>query len=455
MAKPKKINILILGDGRLAPSLLLPLIERANSRSLTDYEVYSAAADPLLPDMPGVISQLGSKGSVPQITRAACLKGHLPLESRLPDIQDLLRLPETQLLVVSLLNVRDGGTAPDAHEGIHLNNWAQILATLLLVRFLSGLPAPQVLLVSGYSRIVEPDGQLLAAAQGLYDIDPFHAWIRSRQIVIPAYGQRMFRIETALGNDLQSVSKKTDNTLEFPTQDVIVCESFGKLLIQAAEMPPLLLPLASCGEELMVSPDAYGDHQRQQQLMRAVMLFADVLGFGLGIKTPARVMADPDARAFLAAVMTWECAPSFFEEKLAGLDATLTAFKRLEGQFFSGLERIIPRLAFEEWLQAVQPLYMRRMEGHKSTRMLTLLFALVFMQLIQTEDAPSGWQGMSVDMEPDQLAYAALGDQELWSGRLDEEESLFDALKEAFLDLQVIGLRSAMQRRLHERHGNP
>lgn len=454
MPESKKQNILMLGNGWLAPALLMPLVERANARDLVDVQVFPVVANGNgIPAFPTLISQLSKKGTAPKVTLLSSLQPALSLQDDLEKLSQVIKQAETTLLVLSLGSIKATGQDGAAHQGIFIENWPQMLATLLYLRFLAGLQVLPTLFVTNQPLDDNLDNQLLTAARRLYGQGEYLDWLSSAPVVLPAYGQRMYRSESVAGEMAFKPYKSPEDTLDHPVRQVLQTEAFGRLLIHSDKLPAALLPLLPLGEELQASATAGEEHLRQSQLFRAVLLFADLMGSSLKLTTPAQVMDDPDARAFLAATLTWELAPSLYDQRIAGLDATLQAFHRLEGGFFNSLGRNIPRLAFAQWLAVVHPYYTKRMQGHQNTRMLTLLFALVFLQLIQLPDdlpSPGGWWGMSVDMDPGQLAYAALRDEELWADRLSEDEQLFDALREAFLDLQVLGLRAAMQRRLHE-----
>lgn len=66
--------------------------------------------------------------------------------------------------------------------------------------------------------------------------------------------------------------------------------------------------------------------------------------------------------------------------------------------------------------------------------------------LEESEEILCAFSRLSCDMPPEMLAYAALSDQDIWGRDLREISGLEDAVADQLRDLQLLGLRSAMEK---------
>ncbi|MBQ8080872.1 MAG: hypothetical protein IJ240_03130 [Clostridia bacterium] len=66
--------------------------------------------------------------------------------------------------------------------------------------------------------------------------------------------------------------------------------------------------------------------------------------------------------------------------------------------------------------------------------------------LTRDEEALRSFSRLSCDMQADSLAYAVLSDVAIWNRDLRQEEGLEEALTAAIQDIQLLGLKPAMER---------
>ena len=169
----------------------------------------------------------------------------------------------------------------------------------------------------------------------------------------------------------------------------------------------------------------------------------------LGIKSVREVMRDDDLRRFYGHMLLHELMPlssSRPEAEEAALtltqtlelsrDATIT---KLENGLCLARDRALP------YLSADTPCMLL------GWAMMIMLYAGPHDEIPQTEGALELFRGLSADLPAEDLVYAVFGDRLFWGRDVPADEELADGLKNAILDLQILGVRGAILKTLENR----
>lgn len=208
----------------------------------------------------------------------------------------------------------------------------------------------------------------------------------------------------------------------------------------------------------------------RKRLFEGTQALIAPLGYLAGLNTLGECMGDEDVRAFLGHAILDEILPCAPLEKGEGAAYAAAVCRQYETPLAG--EPLLPLTArlVEKWRAFVLPSladYAAR-EGC-APRCLSLGLAALVMfyaagrlssegrfvglrgegEEYALEDAPevcAAFDRLSCDMPPESLAYAVLSDQELWDRDLREIPEMEERLGDALRDLQLIGLRAAMNR---------
>lgn len=363
------------------------------------------------------------------------IKQYYNVHSQARQLQALAQTGKLQLIILDL----PGKEGDPAGLG---QSWPVLIASLLYAQHQDGLPLSPVLFLGQKNLSPQQlEDQLHLAAVQTFQDAHFTRHLEECPRVLPAFcdaGKRpgLFR---------------SSQVGEIKPQPALCVEVASELFIQAEQGDSDMSLLASPGFSLIIGPHAAQAFGQKQAVFAAAQLYAELLRAALRLPSQAAVMQDADARTLLAGLLTGEALPPVHAQRVDSLDAVMSAFKRLEGSYFT-LPAIYmdPWVLLAAWQRLAQPRLLEAYQTAQGAPRLALMLALLFFYLIQSpyrkeNNQPAPWEGLSADMDPDSLSYAILSDTTLWQEDLRLLPGLEAQLAKAILDLQVKGSRTSIQ----------
>lgn len=195
-----------------------------------------------------------------------------------------------------------------------------------------------------------------------------------------------------------------------------------------------------------------------------------------GADTLGACMGDPDLRAFLGHALLDEIMPAMSLPRGEAEQLAMALCREMEGPLARQPLLPLTQNGARAWACQALPVLeeYRRQKGAVPPCLCLGLSALIMFYagarrdgqgrytglregqsypLSESEEALAAFSRLSCDMPPEMLAYAVLSDQELWEKDLRQIPGLEDTVAAQLRDLQLIGLRAALQRAWEEKGG--
>ena len=216
----------------------------------------------------------------------------------------------------------------------------------------------------------------------------------------------------------------------------------------------------------MGSRDTGASYLRLQGGLTSLILAPGVLA---GLDTVKDCMGDEDLRPFLGHGLLHEIMPSMGLSKEVIEPMAISVCREMEAPAVAQPLALLLPHAVGAWEKQALPLLMRYQEREDrlppclcmSLACLVMLFAGCRRQedgrytylkngeqctLDEDEEVLSAFARLSCDMPPETLAYAVLSDRAIWERDLRDIPGLEAAIASHLLDLQVLGLRAALNK---------
>lgn len=300
---------------------------------------------------------------------------------------------------------------------------------------------------------------LKTAAQWALD-DAFVKWLNEENVFCSTLADR------AVTGISQDEREALYEKLGYTDRLLDAAEPFARWVIQAPEFLRHELPLDKC------APVIYTDDLTPYRLCRDRMYSGARMTMALaahlaGLKTVSDCLKDEDVRAFLGHALLDEIMPGIPLAREAVNRFAADVCARFENPFNRReLLSLMPQ-AIRNWAMYVLPMIREYAAKNGQTpRCLTFgLTALILFYAGCRRGAAGDWHGillseqypvdddeealiafsrLSPDMPPESLAYAVLSDQALWGHDLRDIDTLEDAVASQLRDMQILGVRAAM-----------
>ena len=191
-----------------------------------------------------------------------------------------------------------------------------------------------------------------------------------------------------------------------------------------------------------------------------------------GLETVRDCMKDDTLRLFLGHALLHEIMPSMGLGRETLEPVAMAVCRDMESPLVA--QPLLPLLSngVRAWAEETLPLVRRYAEREEkappclsmSLAVLIMLFAGVRREegeyeyllgeekrpIAEDEEILSSFSRLSCDMPPESLAYAVLSDRAIWDGDLRDVPGLEDAVTGGLRDLQLLGLRSSLEKAWQE-----
>ena len=311
------------------------------------------------------------------------------------------------------------------------------IAAFMHARFLAG---KRGLAIISLEPIMHNGLLLKGAVEGLCKKwgldDVFLHWLREENQFICSMAERQaWRM-------LPENNGSTNQTID----DYILAEGFGAWWMDCSTVPAAIEKLMQAGANIIYGRNALDTFWQKQVIWQTAALGITLLRTSLGYSNPKQVLAEDGLRRYVANMLLTEALPNLPLPYEEGLSFVAEAFERLENQFFSLVEAI-PIGDFILILRRdIVPLIVSRFQKGQQSKGLVLLSAIVFMHIIAKKPVEyKELHALSCDMEPGMLSYSLLADIPMWGEDLRLIEGFAQALSSAFRDLQLLGIKGAIQ----------
>ncbi len=171
------------------------------------------------------------------------------------------------------------------------------------------------------------------------------------------------------------------------------------------------------------------------------------------LKSVRQMMLDDDFRQLYGHILLYELMPRLQAEEKEKHEMAVTLSQKLS----MSKEATVTGLAgaAEQLRMLVLPVLSAKTPCMAlGTAMFMMLFASAHDDLNESEEAREIFYGLSADMTPDMLVYAVFGDREYWRWDIPGNDEVRTMLEDKILDLQLLGVRGAIQKTLKEREVN-
>ncbi len=440
---PRTLKFLQFGDGASLRPLIDDWIDRANANELADMGGI-AVIDAIKEEQEKLILNQGwyilsttgtgssAKGMKEKIVQ--CLLDVYPAY----DWQRVLQLAQEPSLEFILTDASDVPVVSSRNDDCaDPKSLAGRIAAFLHARFDSGENGLTILccepvIANGF---LLHEAVVALARQWNLD-DDFLTWLEEDNVFLTS---RCFReaVSTYYAADEQEAQN--------PQHHAILAEGYGSWLVECADLPEMLIPLTKSGADIRAVQNSAEITTLREGIWQISTLFAGMLCGALGLESPKAVMADDDARGFLAQMMVNEVAPVAASSGKDALESVASTFERLENAYFDNASHLRIASPLLIWKRRVLPVIKKWAAKELICDRLVAASAMLFMETIAANrEKENELHALSCDMEPSMLSYALLSDSEQWGEDLRSIPGLESALERAIADLQIVGIRGTM-----------
>lgn len=208
----------------------------------------------------------------------------------------------------------------------------------------------------------------------------------------------------------------------------------------------------------------------RQQMQGALQATMAPSGYLLGYETLGACMRDPGLRAFLGHALLDEIMPCVETLPRGEVEQLAMALCReMEGPLAGQPLFPFTQNGIRAWAAQALPLlerYIQKKNAPPPCLCFGLAALIMFFSgarqtlggayegyrqdesypLEEAEEILAAFSRLSCDMPPEMLAYAVLSDQDIWERDLREIPGLEEAVADGLRDLQLLGLRAAMEK---------